>query len=107
MSTIAGGQLVGLSRPAALEFSFFLSIPVMFAATLFKLLQFTLKQPIQLNSEQWGVLAVGFVTSFIVALAVIAWFMQWVRQKGFTIFAIYRIIAGIAVLAWLSTRTSS
>ena len=101
MSTIAGGQLVGLSRPAALEFSFFLSIPVMFAATLFKLLQFTLKQPIQLTSENWGVLAVGFVTSFVVALAVIAWFMHWVRQKGFAIFAIYRIIAGIAVLWWI------
>jgi undecaprenyl-diphosphatase len=107
MSTIAGGQLVGLSRPAALEFSFFLSIPVMFAATLFKLLQFTLKQPIQISSEQWGVLAVGFVTSFIVALAVIAWFMHWVRQKGFAIFAIYRIIAGIAVLAWLASKTSA
>ncbi len=107
MSTIAGGQLVGLSRPAALEFSFFLSIPVMFAATLFKLLQFTLKQPIQLSSEQWGVLTVGFVTSFVVALAVIAWFMQWVRQKGFSVFAVYRIIAGVAVLVWLSSRASS
>jgi len=104
MATIAGGQLVGLSRTAALEFSFFLSIPVMFAATLFKLLQFTLKQPIQLSSEQWSVLAVGFVTSFIVALAVIAWFMNWVRQKGFAVFAIYRIVAGIAVLGWISAK---
>ncbi|MDZ4849219.1 MAG: undecaprenyl-diphosphate phosphatase [Pirellulaceae bacterium] len=101
MSTIAGGQLVGLSRTASLEFSFLLSIPVMFAATLFKLLQFTLKQPIQINSEQWIVLAIGFVVSFIVALAVIAWFLHWVRQKGFTVFAIYRILAGVAVLYWL------
>ncbi len=105
MSTIAGGQLVGLSRPVALEFSFFLSIPVMFAATLFKLLQFSRQQPIQLSLEQWSILAVGFVTSFIVALAVIAWFMQWVRQKGFTVFAIYRIVAGIAVLWWTSANT--
>ncbi len=102
MSTIAGGQLVGLSRSAALEFSFFLSIPVMFAATLFKLLQFVLKQPVELNSELWIVLAIGFVTSFVVAWAVIAWFMGWVRQKGFTVFAIYRIIAGIIVLCWLT-----
>jgi len=100
MSTIAGGQLVGLSRTTALEFSFLLSIPVMFAATLFKLLQFILKQPIELNAELGGVLAVGFVTSFVVALAVIAWFMHWVREKGFTVFAIYRLIAGAAVLYW-------
>lgn len=100
MSTIAGGQLVGLSRPAALEFSFFLSIPVMFAATLFKLLQFLIKQPIHLNAQLWMVLAIGFVTSFFVALAVIAWFMHWVRQKGFTLFAVYRIVAGIAALYW-------
>lgn len=101
MATIAGGQFVGLSRTVALEFSFFLSIPVMFAATLFKLLQFMLKQPIQINSEQWIVLAIGFIVSFIVALAVIAWFLHWVRQKGFTVFALYRILAGVAVLCWL------
>lgn len=105
MSTIAGGQLAGLSRPVALEFSFFLSIPVMFAATLFKLLQFVIKQPVQLSYENGCVLAIGFTTSFIVALAVIAWFMHWVREKGFAVFAIYRIVAGVAILCWLSSRS--
>jgi len=98
MSTIAGGQIMGLSRGTALEFSFFLSIPVMFAATGFKLLKFILEAPIAMSGKDWGVLAVGFSVSFVVALAVIAWFMAWVRQRGFVPFAIYRILAGIVLL---------
>lgn len=100
MATIAGGQVMGLSRPAALEFSFFLSIPVMIAATCFKLLQFVLKSQVAVSSEQWMVLAVGFAVSFFVAWAVIAWFMAWVNKHGFAPFAIYRIIAGTATLAY-------
>lgn len=101
MATIAGGQITGLSRTAALEFSFFLSIPVMFAATGFKMLQFLLKKEAAISSHQFGVLAIGFVVSFLVALAVIAWFMGWVRKHGFAPFAIYRLIAGAVVLMWL------
>jgi undecaprenyl-diphosphatase len=102
MATIAGGQIMGLSRPAALEFSFFLSIPVMVAATTFKLLQFMLKESTSVSSEQWLVLALGFSVSFIVAWGVIAWFMAWVRNRGFTPFAIYRVIAGACTLWWLA-----
>lgn len=102
MATIAGGQIMGLTRPAALEFSFFLSIPVMFAASGFKLLQFVAKEPVSIDSEQWITLAIGFVTAFVVALGVIAWFMQWVKKHGFIPFAIYRIAVGVAVLTWLS-----
>jgi undecaprenyl-diphosphatase len=101
MATIAGGQIMGLSRPAALEFSFFLSIPVMFAASGFKLLQFLIKSPFEIDSRQWLTLGVGFITSFLVALAVIAWFMQWVRSRGFAPFAIYRIVLGVVVILWL------
>ncbi len=102
MATIAGGQLTGLSRTAALEFSFFLSIPVMFAATSFKMLQFVMKNDTPVSTHQWGVLAVGFGVSFVVALGVIAWFMGWVRKHGFAPFAIYRLIVGTAVLYWLA-----
>lgn len=102
MATIAGGQVTGLSRTAALEFSFFLSIPVMFAATGFKLLKFVLGSDTAISTHELGVLGVGFVVSFVVALAVIAWFMSWVRTRGFTPFAIYRLIAGTAVLLWLT-----
>ena len=104
MSTIAAGQLAGLSRPAALEFSFFLSMPTMAVATGYELLQ-TLRPdehvtPVHMGGHEWGVLATGFVVSFIVALGVIAWFMSWVRNRGFIPFAVYRIIVGMGVLAY-------
>lgn len=102
MATIAGGQLMGLSRPAALEFSFFLSIPVMISATGFKALKFVTGESDPITSTQWQLLAIGFVVSFFVAWAVIAWFMAWVNKHGFTPFAIYRLIAGTAVLWWLA-----
>lgn len=101
MATIAGGQIMGLSRPAALEFSFFLSLPVMIAATGFKLLQYVLKNETSVTTDQWLVLANGFVVSFFVGWFVIAWFMSWVNKHGFTVFAIYRVLAGAAVLIWL------
>lgn len=101
MSTIAGGQVMGLSRSAALEFSFFLSIPVMVAAASFKLLQHLRKEEFP-SSGDWLALSAGFVTSFLVAFVVIAWFMSWVRKHGFTPFAIYRVIAGTALLWWSS-----
>lgn len=106
MSTIAAGQVAGMSRSAALEFSFFVSFPTMLAATLYTLLK-TLHpkhgEPLgrmPMNGQEWIVLLIGFVVSFIVALAVVAWFMNWVRRRGFTPFAIYRIVVGIAVLVW-------
>lgn len=99
MATIAGGQVMGLTRSAALEFSFFLSIPVMCAATGFKLFKFMLDSPTSMTPQQWTVLSIGFGVSFAVALAVIAWFMQWVRRHGFLPFAVYRIVAGLALLA--------
>jgi len=54
--------------------------------------------------EQWITLGIGFVVSFIVAYFVVAWFMNWVRTRGFTPFAIYRIVAGVAVLLWAFQR---
>jgi undecaprenyl-diphosphatase len=106
MSTIAAGQLAGMSRASALEFSFFLSIPTMVVATGYTLLKSVMgkgENPIgvsQITGEQWGILALGFVVSFIVAYASVAWFMSWVRTRGFVPFAVYRIVLGIAVLAF-------
>lgn len=107
MSTIAAGQVAGMSRSSALEFSFFLSMPTMIAATGYDLLK-TMHpkhgEPLgrmPANEQEWIVLIIGFVVSFIVALGVVAWFMHWVRKRGFTPFAIYRIIIGIAVLVWV------
>src|ERR1700719_2597882 len=108
MSTIASGQLAGMSRASALEFSFFLSIPTMVAATgydLLKSLRGKGANPIgvsQINPHGWIVLAIGFVVSFIVAYASVAWFMAYVRKHGFAPFALYRIIVGTLVLIFAS-----
>src|SRR6266536_3448640 len=108
MSTIAAGQTAGMSRPAALEFSFFLSIPTMFVATGYDFVKSVVPHrhesniaPLTMSGHQWVVLAIGFVVSFFVALGVVAWFMHWVRQRGFVPFAIYRIVLGIALLTLL------
>jgi undecaprenyl-diphosphatase len=106
MSTIAAGQLAGMSRASALEFSFFLSIPTMVAATgydLLKSLRGKGANPIgvaQIDSHGWVVLAIGFVVSFLVAYAAVAWFIAWVRKHGFAPFAVYRIVVGILVLVF-------
>ena len=106
MSTIAAGQLAGMSRASALEFSFFLSIPTMVVATCYDLLK-SLRgkgaNPIgvsQIDTHGWIVLAIGFGVSFVVAYASVAWFMAWVRKHGFAPFAVYRIIVGALVLAF-------
>lgn len=109
MCTIAAGQVAGMSREAALEFSFFLSIPTMFAATGYDLLK-TLKPhhttdalaPLTMTPHLWLVLAIGFAIAFCAAFAVVAWFLRWVRRHGFAPFAIYRIALGGALLIALS-----
>ncbi len=106
MSTIAAGQIAGMSRASALEFSFFLSIPTMVVATcydLLKSLRGKSENPIgvaQIDAHGWMVLAIGFVISFVVAYASVAWFMGYVRKRGFAPFAVYRIIVGALVLAF-------
>jgi undecaprenyl-diphosphatase len=109
MSTIASGQIVGLTRSTALEFSFLLSIPTMIAATGWDLYKEVLRpervaaaagiaKPLVMNSERWIVLLIGLVVSFIVALGVVEWFLQWVRRHGLVIFALYRIALAILLL---------
>jgi undecaprenyl-diphosphatase len=108
MSTITAGELAGMDRPTALEFSFFLSIPTMVVATCYDLLK-SLRphhgEPSAIgelprDGHHLLVLVIGFVVSFIVAYVVVAWFMRWVRTRGFTVFAIYRILLGGFVLWW-------
>jgi len=108
MSTIAAGQVVGMSRPAALEFSFFLSMPTMLMATGYDFVKTVMPYyhevnitPLKMNGHEWIVLGIGFMVSFFVALAVVAWFMQWVRTRGFAPFALYRIVIGLGLLILL------
>ena len=108
MSTIAAGQIAGMSRASALEFSFFLSIPTMVVATAYDLLKSLRGKGANaigvthIDPHGWVVLAIGFVVSFIVAYGAVAWFLAWVRKHGFAPFAAYRIIVGALVLAWAS-----
>jgi undecaprenyl-diphosphatase len=110
MSTIAAGQLAGMSRAAALEFSFFLSIPTMVVATAYDLLKSIRGKsanPIgvsQIDAHGWIVLLIGFVVSFIVAYGSVAFFMAWVRRRGFAPFAFYRIVVGTLVLLWAAGK---
>ncbi|MEP6604079.1 MAG: undecaprenyl-diphosphate phosphatase [Spartobacteria bacterium] len=111
MSTIAAGQLAGMSRMAALEFSFFLSMPTMAVATLYDLMKVVRPHhdvdladnlaPLTMTTHSWVVLAIGFVVSFVVALIVVAWFMRWVRDRGFVPFALYRVALGLIMLILL------
>lgn len=108
MSTIAAGQIAGLTRSAALEFSFLLSIPTMIAATGYDLYKEVLHRghsteaeviaPLVMTQERWIVLLIGTAVSFIVALVVVEWFLQWVRKHGLVIFAVYRILLAIFLL---------
>ena len=109
MSTIAAGQVAGLSRPAALEFSFLLSIPTMIAATGWDFMKEVhaskavdaagvASAHVVMTQERWIVLLIGTAVSFIVALGVVEWFLFWVRKHGFTMFAIYRILLGGGLL---------
>jgi len=112
MATIASGQIAGMTRATALEFSFLLSIPTMVTATLYDLLKSmrhgaagTAVGAAPVNAQEWMLLATGFVVSFVVAYAVVAWFMRWVRRGGFVPFAIYRIVLGAGLAAWLWMRS--
>ncbi|MBP6063149.1 MAG: undecaprenyl-diphosphate phosphatase [Fusobacteriaceae bacterium] len=93
-ATIIGALLLGVSRGVAAEFSFFLAIPTMAGATLLKLL----KNGLNFTSNEWVLLALGMVVSFVVAYIVIKWFMDYIRTKTFRVFGIYRVVLGVLIL---------
>ncbi|MFN4244410.1 MAG: undecaprenyl-diphosphate phosphatase [Tepidisphaerales bacterium] len=94
-ATIVPALAMGMSRPVAAEFSFFLAIPALLGAGAIKLARF-LRSP-DVSLEQVGYLAVGTVVSFVVAYAVIAWFMRLIRRYSFTPFGVYRILVALVV----------
>ena len=98
-STILGALLLGVSRSAGAEFSFFLAIPTMLGASALKLLKF-LMEGVTATATEWGVLAVGCIVSFLVSVLVIRGLMEYVRKRSFAPFGIYRIALGILVLGY-------
>lgn len=96
MATIMGGLLVGLSAPAATEFSFYLAIPTLLGAGLLKLVT----HRHEIHASESILLALGFLTAFLTALLVVRAFLRFVQTHKLRPFAIYRVLLGIAVLLW-------
>ena len=95
-STILGAMILGVSRVAGAEFSFFLAVPVMFGASLIKLLKFGFT----FTGMELAVLAVGTLTSFIVSVIAIKFLISYVRRHDFSLFGYYRIALGVIVIAY-------
>ena len=103
-STILGGILLGVSRSAASEFSFFLAIPTMLGASALKLLKYVLEGMIP-TGQEIGVLLVGCIVSFLVSLFVIHSLMEYVRKHNFSAFGVYRIVLGALVLLYFAVKS--
>ena len=104
MATIVGGMAQKLTRKAAAEFSFFLAVPTMLAATLFKMLKiFTEENGMQILKDNLDTLIIGNVVAFIVAMLAIKFFINFVTKYGFKAFGWYRIVVGGVILAMLLT----
>ncbi len=95
-ATILGGLLIGLSRPNAAEFTFYLAIPTMFGASLLKLVKFGLG----FTGTEFIILLVGMIVSFLVSVAIIKFLMSYIKKHNFKPFGYYRIILGLIVLAY-------
>jgi undecaprenyl-diphosphatase len=103
-STILGAILLGVSRSAASEFSFFMAIPTMLGASAIKGLKFMLSG-VTATGTEIAVLIVGCVVSFVVSLLVIRGLMAYVRKRSFGVFGVYRIILGAVVLGWFLAKS--
>lgn len=100
-STIIGGLILGCSRTAVAEFTFYLAIPVMFGASALRLVKFFLAGNV-LGSFEAAILGVGCLVAFVVSIAVIRFLMDFVRKHDFKPFGWYRIVLGVAVIAWFA-----
>lgn len=95
-ATIIGAMLIGVSRSVAAEYTFFLAIPVMFGASLLKVV----KYPSAFTSDELIVLLTGMVTAFVVSIVIIKFLMQYIKKHNFKIFGWYRIVLGVIVLGY-------
>ncbi|MDR2035548.1 MAG: undecaprenyl-diphosphate phosphatase [Coriobacteriales bacterium] len=101
-ATILGGRILGVSRAAAAEFSFFLAIPVMFGWSLLRTFKAFVLDGIVLTNTEWGVFTVGVIVAFLVSILAIKFLMEYIRKHSFEIFGWYRIVLGIVVLGFFA-----
>lgn len=97
-STILGAMLLGLSRTAAAEFSFFMAVPTMLGASGIKILKFVMDGQAAVTGGEWLILVIGCATAFLVSLAAIRYLMDYVKRHSFAAFGIYRILLGTLVI---------
>ena len=100
-ATIIGGLMLGLSRRTAAEFTFFLAIPVMFGASLLKIVKYLISGGVAFTGVEVAILVIGTITAFAVSIVVIGGLMNYIRKKDFKPFGWYRIIVGIAIVIGL------
>ena len=100
-ATIVGSLIIGISRTAAAEFTFFLAIPVMFGASLLKLVKFGLS----FTGGELVMLLVGMAVAFVVSMLAIKFLMSYIKTNDFKVFGWYRIILGVIVLLYFGART--
>ncbi len=98
-STIIGAMLLGLSRAAAAEFSFFMAIPTMAGASLVKVVKF-IGDGVTVTATEWGILAIGCISAFMVSVVAIRFLMDFVKKHSFSAFGVYRIALGLLVLGY-------
>lgn len=96
-AVIIAGRSMKINRTLITEFSFLLAVPTMLAATIYDIY----KSGLSFTGSEWGIVGIGFVTSFIVALIVIKWFLSYIRKHSFEIFGWYRIVFGIIILIFI------
>ena len=97
-ATIIGGLMLGLSRKVAAEFTFFLAIPVMFGASLLKIVKYLISGGVAFTGLEVAILVIGTMTAFVVSIFVIGGLMNYIRKKDFTPFGWYRIVVGAIII---------
>jgi undecaprenyl-diphosphatase len=101
-ASIIGGMTQGLSRKSAAEFSFFLAVPTMFAASAYKMLKGYMDGALVFSPDEIKLLAVGNLVAFFVALAAIKFFISYLQKYGFKVFGYYRIVLGLLILGMIT-----
>ncbi len=101
-ATIIGALAIGVSRTTAAEFTFFLAIPVMFGASLLKVVKFIAKVGFAFSSGELMILLIGMAVAFIVSIIVIKFLMGYIKKNNFKVFGWYRIVLGIVVLLYFN-----
>lgn len=105
-ATIVGALLIGISRTVAAEFTFFLAVPVMFGASLLKIVKYVVKDGGTFSGAEVGILLVGMIVAFAVSIFVIKFLMDYIKKHDFKVFGWYRIVLGILVLLYFGIKAA-